>query len=224
MFKTKEIKTQTLGDKLKNARESIKMTFKEISARINIPINYLEYLEQGDYEKLPADVYAVAYLKKYAEILNLNIEKAVEQFKLERGLANTLSQHQKSSERSKSFGNRKPLLLITPKRVGLVVTIVILSLIFGYFWRQLNYLIYPPGIKISQPASDITIQEDFIKVLGRTEPHVYLTINGQEVYVDSRGHFQSVINLDAGLNILKIEAKDRFGKTSTVIRRVMVTK
>jgi len=222
MFKTKEIKTQTLGDKLKNAREFRKMTLKEISARISIPINYLEYLEQGDYEKLPADVYVAAYLKKYAKILNLDAEKIIEQFKTERRLANNLSGHQGNSQKLKHFINKKPLM-ITPKRVWLVFSIIVIALIFGYFWHQLSYLIYPPYIEITQPALDITTQQGSIKVAGQTNPHVYLTINGREVYVDNKGHFRSVVSLESGLNILKIEARDRFGKTNTVIRRIMVT-
>jgi len=88
----------------------------------------------------------------------------------------------------------------------------------------LNYLVSPPIIKITQPASDLITNEEFTEVSGRTESNVYLTINGKEVYVDKEGHFQDKINLESGLNILKIEARDRLGKINTVIRRVMVTK
>jgi len=67
MFKTKEIKTQILGEKLKEAREKIKMTLEQVSKDINVSKNYLECLEKGDYKKLPADVYVFAYLKKYTQ-------------------------------------------------------------------------------------------------------------------------------------------------------------
>ena len=71
-FKTKQIKTQTLGEKLKNARESAKMAFWQASKKTKIPANYLKYLEEGNYKNLPADVYVIAYLKKYAAVLNLD--------------------------------------------------------------------------------------------------------------------------------------------------------
>jgi len=213
MFKTKEIKTNTLGDRLKNARESMKMSLWQVSKKTNIPSNYLEYLEGGDYDELPADVYVIAYLKKYAEILNLNIEETIEQFKTEKGITE-VPKNSKSSDGA----------VITPKRLTLVLGIIVIALVFGYFWHQLSYLLNPPSVKITQPAPDLTINERFIEVSGQTESNVYLTINGKEVYVDDRGYFQSVISLESGLNILKIEAKDRFGKTSTIIRRVMVAK
>lgn len=213
MFKTKEIKTYTLGDKLKDVRESMKMPLWQASKKTNIPLNYLEHLEQGNYEELPADIYVVAYLKKYAEILNLNIEEILELFKAERGI---IADSPKSSKK-----NRKGVV-ITPKRLTLVLVIIGIALIFGYFWHQLSYLINPPNIKITQPVSDLTTNQRFIEVSGQTESDVHLTINGKEIYVDSRGYFRSAIDLELGLNILKIEAKDRFGKTSTVIRKVMV--
>ncbi len=119
---------------------------------------------------------------------------------------------------------KKHPLIITPKRLGLVLGIIVVALIFGYFWHQLSYLINPPFVKLSQPISDFTTSEKSVNVSGQTEPDVYLTINGREVYVNSEGYFKSTVSLDSGLNILKIEAKDRFGKTNIVTRNVVVTK
>lgn len=214
MFRTKQIKTQILGDKLKNTRESLKMTLGEVSKKTKIPLDYLRSLEEGNYKELPADVYVGAYLRKYTEILNLNIDEALEQFRAERGIVS----------KSPSCFTKKTPLTVTPKRIGLVLSIVVIALIFGYFWHQLSYLINPPAIKIARPNSDLTIREKAIEISGQTEPDVYLTVNGQELYVDKEGYFKGIVNLDSGLNILKFEAKDRFGKINTVIRRIMVTK
>lgn len=114
--------------------------------------------------------------------------------------------------------------IITPKKLWLVFGIIVITLIFGYFWHQISYVIYPPAIKITQPVSDVTTKEKSIEILGQTESDVYLTINGKEVYVDKGGNFQNVVNLELGLNIFKIEAKDRLGKTNAVVRKIMVTK
>ena len=223
MFKTKQIETQTLGEKLKNAREFMKMALWQASKKTKIPVNYLRYLEEGNYKELPADVYIAAYLKKYAEILNLNIQEILEQFKTEREITVNSLKSPGAGKKATHF-IKKPLLIVTPKRLGLVLAIMAIALVFGYFWHQISYLIHPPSIKIAQPVSDLTTQEKSIEISGRTVSDIYLTINGKEVYVDSRGNFSSVIDLRLGLNILKIEAKDRFGKTNTVIRKVMVTK
>ena len=223
MFKTRQIKTQILGEKLKDARETSKITIAQASKETKIPANYLKYIEEGDYKNLPAYIYVIAYLRKYAEILNLDIEEILEQFRAERGISENLFKPTKIDSNASHFIKR-PTLIVTPKRIGLILAILVIALLFGYFWHQLSYLVNPPSLKITQPASDLTTQEESIEISGRTEPDIYLTVNGQELYVDKKGNFEGVVSLGAGLNILKFEAKDRFGKISTVIRRIMVIK
>lgn len=223
MFKTKEIKTQILGEKLRDARLASRMALWQISRKTKIPVNYLKYLEEGNYKDLPADVYIVAYIKKYAEVLNLDSGEILKQFRVERGITANLLRPLKSSK-DPSYFIKKPLLLVTPKRAGLVLAIVAIALVFGYFWHQLSYLINPPSIRIVHPVSDFATNKSSIEISGQTEPDTYLTVNGKELYVDNKGYFRGIVSLESGLNLLKIEAKDRFGKTNTVFRRVMVTK
>jgi cytoskeletal protein RodZ len=204
MFKTRQIKTQILGEKLKDARETSKVTIAQISKKTKIPANYLKYIEEGDYKNLPADIYVIAYLRKYAEVLNLDIEEILEQFRAERGISENLFKPTKIDSGASHFIKR-PTLIVTPKRIGLILAILVIALLFGYFWHQLSYLVNPPSLKITQPVSD-------------------LTVNGQELYVDKKGNFEGVVSLEAGLNILKFEAKDRFGKINTTIRKVILTK
>ncbi len=223
MFKTKEIKTNTLGEKLKKARESIKMTLRQASEKTKIPSNYLKCLEEENYKELPTDVYVAAYLRKYAEALGLDVKKILERHEMERGMTANLLKSSNTEKDSLPFIKKTPLV-ITPKRLSLVFAVIIIALIFGYFWHQLSYLIYSPNIKISQPVSDFTTQEKSVEVFGQTNPDTYLTINGREVHLDNKGYFKSIVGLEFGLNILKIEARDRFGKTNSVTRRVMVTR
>lgn len=222
MFKTRQITTQTLGEKLKNARESVKMTLEQASKKTGIPLYFLQRLEEGAYNRLPANVYIAAYLKKYSKILNLNIDETLNQFTAEKGAIADFKEPKNLNQKSRYFA--KEPIIVNPKRVGLVLCLIITALIFGYFWHQLSFLINPPSIKISQPVSDLTTKERTIEVLGQTDLDVYLTINGREVYVDEKGFFRSVLSLEQGINLLKIEAKDRFGKTNTATRRIMVTK
>ncbi len=220
MFKTKEIETQALGDKLKNTRESKKMALWQASKKTKIPASYLQCLEESNYEELPADVYIIAYLKKYAGILGLDIKKILEQFKRERNIAEIPGNSSKAAKQIFSF-MKKPFL-ITPKKLTLVLAIIAISLVFGYFWNQVSYLLYPPFIKLDKPASNFTITDYAIEVVGQTEPSASLTINGEEVAVNNDGYFSSTINLESGLNMLTIEARDRFGRTSTLIKKIMV--
>ena len=68
-FTKKNIETLTLGEKLKKLRSERRISLGDVSRNTKIQIKYLEFIEEGAYDKLPADVYAKGFLKSYAEFL-----------------------------------------------------------------------------------------------------------------------------------------------------------
>jgi len=115
-------------------------------------------------------------------------------------------------------------LVITPKRVTLIVFILFLILVGLYFYREIGFLIKPPALQVSQPPANITVKEEIFEIIGKTTPIAYLTVNAQEVYIDKEGNFKTEINLSQGINIIKIQAKNRFNKTNEIIRRIIYEK
>ena len=71
-FIKKSVGTLTLGEKLKKLRSERRMSLSEASRFTRIQIKYLEYLEDGLYDKLPANVYVKGFLKSYAECLGVD--------------------------------------------------------------------------------------------------------------------------------------------------------
>lgn len=116
---------------------------------------------------------------------------------------------------------RTKSLLITPKKVALVFFILFLILVGLYFWREISFLIKPPLLEVTQPPTDLTVTQDVFEVSGRTNPSAYLTVNAKEIYIDKEGNFKTEVILSKGLNIVKIEAKNRFSKTNEIIRRII---
>lgn len=112
-------------------------------------------------------------------------------------------------------------LSITPKRIALIVFILFLILVGIYFYREIGFLIKPPGLEVTQPPTDITLKQETFEIVGKTDASAYLTVNSKEVYIDKEGGFKAEISLSEGLNIIKIEAKNRFGKTNQIIRRII---
>ena len=49
-----------------------------------------------------------------------------------------------------------------------------------------------------------------------------MTINGGAVYIDRDGKFQQEINLNEGLNTIRVEARNRFGKTTILTKQIML--
>ncbi len=57
-FTTHRLKTaETMGERLRTAREEANLTLKEVSQSIRVREIYLKLLEEGKYNELPPDVY-----------------------------------------------------------------------------------------------------------------------------------------------------------------------
>jgi hypothetical protein len=62
----------TLGEYLRNARESNNIDIRDAAQQTRISINYLKALESEDFAKLPGEVFVRGFLKSYGRFLNLN--------------------------------------------------------------------------------------------------------------------------------------------------------
>lgn len=71
------------GERLKEARTKKGLTLDSAAARTRIRRDYLEALETMDPRGLPAQAYAIGYLRTYARFLELDEAALVEQFKAE---------------------------------------------------------------------------------------------------------------------------------------------
>ena len=67
--------TQTIGQKLKAAREEKRLTFEKVFEDIRIRIPYLQALEADDLSSMPSPVQARGYLRNYAQYLELDFDQ-----------------------------------------------------------------------------------------------------------------------------------------------------
>ena len=72
-----------VGEILKKTREKYNKTIPEISTTLRIRSSLVEAIEEGDIEKLPGRVYAIGFVRSYAEYLSLDADKIVELFKIQ---------------------------------------------------------------------------------------------------------------------------------------------
>lgn len=119
---------------------------------------------------------------------------------------------------------KKKSLMITPKKIVFFLFVLFFVLVALYFWREICFLVRPPSLEVFQPPADIVVNQEKFEVVGKTTPFAHLTLNGEELYLDKDGGFRKEIALSGGLNTLKIEAKNRFGKTNTIIRKIIFQK
>jgi cytoskeleton protein RodZ len=73
----------TIGDLLRETRQSYGGEIERIAAQLRIRGPYLAAIEAGRYDRLPAPVYALGFVRAYAVHLGLDGEEAVRRFKQE---------------------------------------------------------------------------------------------------------------------------------------------
>jgi len=70
-----------MANGLKEIRESCGLKLEDISRATCICSRYLEAIEEGDFSKIPADVYALGYIRGYANYLGVPLPEAFKEYK-----------------------------------------------------------------------------------------------------------------------------------------------
>jgi cytoskeletal protein RodZ len=68
---------ESLGEKLKAARESKKLSYDQVGRDTNIAIRYLEALEREEFSKFPGEPYVLGFIRNYGEYLGLDVQELV---------------------------------------------------------------------------------------------------------------------------------------------------
>ncbi len=74
---------ETIGDLLRRTRTEYGAEIETVAAALRIRAPYLAAIEQARYDRLPGAVYAVGFVRAYANHLGLDGEEAVRRFKQE---------------------------------------------------------------------------------------------------------------------------------------------
>jgi cytoskeleton protein RodZ len=78
---------ESLGARLKAAREGAGLGLSELAQRTHVRRAYLEALEEARYQELPEDVYSRNFLRLYAQAVGLDAAPLLEQYQRERRAA-----------------------------------------------------------------------------------------------------------------------------------------
>jgi DnaJ-class molecular chaperone len=73
-------KEQLSGADLKHLRETIGLTLEEVFEITRINVSILRCIEGDQYENLPAMIYLRSFIKSYAQVLELNPERALQAY------------------------------------------------------------------------------------------------------------------------------------------------
>ena len=72
---------ESIGEKLRSAREAKKIAIRDVSRETNIAPTYLVALEEEEFEKFPSETYLIGFLRTYSEFLKLDVEEIIQAYK-----------------------------------------------------------------------------------------------------------------------------------------------
>lgn len=205
-----------LGKFLRASRKNKGLTQTRLSELTRIPLWHLQALEEGQYENLPPEVYLRGVFGRLAKFLDLSLKDIFEKYLEDNPAPKAVESL--PPESPGRFSNY--FFTITPKKIAFGASALFLVLIFTYLWYQYDVFTGPPSLVLINPKQDAEVLAPDFKIQGYTDSDSYLTINGQDVYVNQDGTFNSNLTLTAGLNAIEIKAKNRLGKESRVIRQI----
>jgi transcriptional regulator with XRE-family HTH domain len=208
---------ETVAEQLRQTRQKLGLSLPVIARKLKINVRYLNSLEKGHYHELPEGVYALSFLKKYAEFLNISYKKLHKQFLNEKELYN-------SENQTALFANQvvsRKYLLATPHLIkyGLVIIVAIACL--TYLGFLVKNIFVPPSLVIISPLDNIITTENKLTVVGKTDPETEVLVNSEQIMVDISGQFEQKINLKQGLNNIVITAR-KSNRQTTIERRVLL--
>jgi len=119
------------------------------------------------------------------------------------------------------FPSGKRERYLTQRNFRILLAALIFTGVVGLFLYGSRSL-RAPTLVVSAPAKDTATSEDIVDVRGRTDPDADVTVNGRPLYIGSSGEFEERLYLVKGVNALSFEAKNRYGKTTSITRYLVV--
>ncbi|HOW60858.1 MAG TPA: helix-turn-helix domain-containing protein [Candidatus Moranbacteria bacterium] len=212
-FTTKKIDSLTLGERMKKIRNERRLSLAEISKSTKIQSKYLEYLEEGEYMKLPADVYVKGFIKSYATFMGLDDIGLIKQYQREKGI------HKNIKKISDDDKNNIPIkfssFIITPKIIIISAIILVAVAILAYLYKEVNSFISTPRLVVIKPSDGSSVEGNSIHVTGIAEKDALVFINDQPVMVNENGEFGEDVGLKPNLNIITVKVRNKFDKENS---------
>jgi len=179
----------------------------------------VEALEEERYDLFAARVYAQGFLKKFLGALGVkDQDEIVGQFQAEwyarRG--------GREAEIPPPLARDLSFFSVTPKRLVTAVGVLFLLPFLSLVGWQLGRFTGAPQLILEDPEEGEAVEEPYLALRGRIEKESRLTVNGREITIDHTGNFNETIELPAGATTLEFLAENRFGKTTTIVRNVVV--
>ncbi|MFA6424336.1 MAG: helix-turn-helix domain-containing protein [Candidatus Magasanikbacteria bacterium] len=217
IFCYKKIDTsKNLGWELKTARENKLLSLEDVAKKTHVPLKYLEAFENNRFFVLPkSKSHRQAYMRELCDLYDLSFETITYKFNCEGGLKFFTKQYLAKIDPN----NFQPFSLII-KNIALISFVLFFVIYLGW---QIHGIITPPKLIVYSPIEGQVSNRAETSIQGETDKESQLKVNGKDIKVNEQGKFSDVIILSNGVNTITLSTTKKHGKTTTVIRHVVVT-
>lgn len=206
----------TLGEKLRKIRGDRRLSLLEISRATRIQVSYLESLENGEYDKLPADVYVKGFLRNYAEFLVVNEQALIKLYEKEKGIKKNLEQSKSTYQnKTKAEPVRISSFVFTLPKIAITLAIVLIVLGFVYLYNEIGSFAHAPRLVVLSPRANAELEGNSVTVEGVTDKDAKLFINDQPTLVNDDGKFRENLTLQSGVNVINVKSVNKFQKEAS---------
>ncbi len=205
---------ETLGSILQRHREQAGFGVERFEQLTKIPRSVIANIESNAFDKLAGDFYVRKYIRLYAQYLQLNEAKLITRYEEQTG--NTVQVTKQVVDQTQQR------VLVTPHRLKLVAMSIIALVVVGYLVLQVGKIFQEPLLVVTVPVEDMVITDNFIEIRGQTEREAEVYINNKQIFADTRGYFQTTLDLQEGINIIRISAKKKHSQESVIFREILV--
>lgn len=207
---------QRLGEKLRALRRGQAVSLDMMEKITCVQRVYLEALESGRYEELPAPLYTRNFIRAYARALNADEHYFLELYNEECGACDLVDPMRLPRQKV-----RMMRFFLLNKVVKYSLLAVVVFAVFGYLGWQINSIIQPPEIVLFSPADEVMTSSAIVTVEGIVEDDSTVYVNGSQVILNTNNTFSTQIDLEKGLNIINVEAERRYSKRAKVERSIL---
>ena len=197
--------TENIFDDLAEIRKKRGISQETVSRKTKIPIKYIKALEGGSIKMLPDILYVKNIIKKYLALFNIDPRPFIAG--LDMGRREKISPQKALNSQS---------LIVVPRLIKAGMAVLIVSLLLIYLIYGINKIFSPPFIAIISPLDKQTVSDSGLVVRGRAEKDAKIFINDEQVILDKDNGFSKEVNLQKGLNSIKISGVKRYGKERVI--------
>lgn len=197
---------------LSEALELRNVNHEKLSQLTGISERYIWAIQNVELDKLPPSPYVRGYIKKIAEVLRLNHDEIWDLYRKE-------LLHKTSGKYDTLPENRFAIRHLSRKQMiaGTIGIIFVFYLIFN-----ISSLLGKPNLSVNNPQqSIITTSENHLLLSGTLAQRDKLTINGEEIFINTDGSFTKDFPLQPGLNTVEFKAQRFLGRETLVTRQIL---